>query len=324
MIIENSFTACANSAMNRAKRSFTVATKTTGLAIRSDLRKLEDAEAKATTKALAKASAVKTLSGGSKLDVKPAPKAKPAVAPANHSIKASGFYVCRQRQKGVLEILHGPYASYGQAQNALRRYLTKTQDDPRKVEVLRGVTLRNRTTKFATDFVEAVVRNVAHAHPLSNIATPTEKARIAKQREIAMARMALRRAETAIRRLGSPEYSKLYVVDDKRKRIVAGPFSKHKDALAALAGVKNGVVLAGRQCTNESLKYATDFKANKVFKLTVGMFAVGVTVKLNGKKVKIAAFDKAHKIVRTGSGDFFMVDCVYDPITRTIIAPNQK
>ena len=319
MNIENSFATYADSAVARTKRGFTTASKITGLAIRSDLRKLEEAETKATTKALAKASSVKTLSGGSKLDVGPT-----AVPPANHRLRLSGYYVCRQRQRNVLEILQGPYASYGQAQTASRRYLTKTQDDPRKIEILRGITLRSRTTKFAADFVEAVVRNVAHAHPLPKIATADEKARIAKQRELAKQRIAKRRAEDLIRSLGSPDYSKLFVVDDKRKRIIHGPFGKHADAVKAAAGLKNVVILSGRQCNNESLKYASDFKANKEYKLTVGMFAVGVTVKLNGKKVKITAFDKTHKIVRTGWGDFFMVDCTYDLKTRTIIAPTQK
>ena len=330
MTIETTFATRANSAMLRAGRDFTVTSKIAGLGMRSELRKLEVAETNATERALIaadKIGKVKKVAYAEPGDVPEAPK---KYTKADLQAGISHTYIARRLRSGY-EVFAGPFLLRGMldSRTSMRKFQAANPTlDPRTLEFVRGRELAgtDKTVKFADTFKPRAVRTAPKTTDRrpKPVETAAQKAAAKKRQEAWNQRRLAGKATRMIKALSTPDYSKLYVIDDKRNRIVAGPFSKLADATKAAADVKNAVVLSGRQCRNESLKYATSFKANKEFKLTVGMFAVGVTVKLNGKRVKITAFDKAHKIVRTGYGDFFMVDCTFDPVANVIVAPNQK
>lgn len=106
--------------------------------------------------------------------------------------------------------------------------------------------------------------------------------------------------------------SKYYVVDVNRNRVMYGPFVRETEARRISNAQKHCVVMSGRGCRNNYMRYDARFTPTKRPRVTSGMFAPGSAVIIGGKATKVIIFDKKHRRVITKIGDRDIVDFGFD------------
>lgn len=106
--------------------------------------------------------------------------------------------------------------------------------------------------------------------------------------------------------------NKYYVVDVKRNRVVYGPFVRETEARRISNAQKHCIVMTGRGCRNNYMRYDTRFTPTKRPRVTSGMFAPGSAVIIGGKTTKVIRFDKKTRLVVTKIGDRDIADFGFD------------
>lgn len=179
--------------------------------------------------------------------------------------------------------------------------------DPRTLHVIMGRQLNSGKFTVAKSLRLPVVSAAAQQRAKPKVTATQIAARKASQAAV-NARRAVIRADRLVRRACDFVASKLYVVDDKRNRVVAGPFGKHKEASTLAGGQKHLIVLTGTQCRNEDLKYLLGFKPVTAPRVTANMFAVGVTIMVAAVRAKITTYQAKTKTVVTNLGTVHSTD----------------
>lgn len=106
--------------------------------------------------------------------------------------------------------------------------------------------------------------------------------------------------------------NKYYVVDVKRNRVMYGPFVRETEARRISNAQKHCIVMTGRGCRNNYMRYDTRFTPTKRPRVTSGMFAPGSAVIIGGKATKVIRFDKKTRLVVTKIGDRDIADFGFD------------
>lgn len=291
---------CMSAFGHRAETGFKQAKYAFSVAVRKQLTKVGDAEQKATDKALAGVEKLIKLTTTIAAENKQE-KAAPKVAVKQPLLRSIHYYLVR-KARGVCEVVAGPFGFRGQSQSATRTYLMQnTSVDPRTVHVIMGRQLNSGKFTVAKSLRLPVISAAAQQRIKPKVTAAQIASRKANQAAV-NARRAVIRADRLVRHACDFVASKLYVVDNKRNRVVAGPYSKHKEASTLASGQKHLIVLTGSQCRNEELKYVLGFKPLVQPRVTANMFAVGVTIMVAAVRAKITTYDTKTKTVGTNLG----------------------
>jgi len=271
------------------------------------LKKVGDAEQKATDKALAAGVKADKLT----TTIVAENKATPAAKQVQPHLSAIRLYLVR-KVRATQELVAGPFAFREQARTALRNFLMANhQVDPRQMFMRMGRELNHG--KFTV--AKGLRLPKAKVISVRTDARPKATAKQIAQRKASQAATNARRAVIRSNRLITTairiKSGSLYVLD-KRDRIVAGPFSTLKAAHEVCMGIKDQYVQTGARCRNDNLGYILGFKPATPAKVTGGMFAVGAPMMIAAVRTKITAYDSKTKTVTTGLGtvhpcaDFFI------------------
>jgi acyl carrier protein len=294
---------CMSAFGHRAEVGFKQAKYAFSVAVRKQLTKVGDAEQKATDKALAGVEKLIKLT----TTIAAENKASPKVVVKQPLLRSIHYYLVR-KARGVCEVVAGPFGFRDKGRSAIRTYLMKNATvDPRTVHLVMGDQLnRGKFTVAAGLSLPLVAASVQQR--IKPKTTPAQSASRKAHQAAVMARRAAIRADRLVQQACAFVPSKLYVVDNKRNRVVAGPYSKHKEASALASGQKHLIVLTGTQCRNEDLKYLLGFKPVTAPRVTANMFAVGVTIMVAAVRAKITTYDTKTKTVVTNLGTVHSTD----------------